>query len=143
MFALSGFHTMSLRALLALLFCAFAFFGGAGAFEGQAVHDDGSSDCGECCCDATPDQDACCTTPMRGGQGSAAQHSPTTAAAQAAQLKARRAPTRAEAASLFYALFLTATKPDAVTQALARADADPVLATPTPALRVTQCRWLL
>jgi len=152
---------MSLRALLALLFCAFAFFGGAGAFEGgQALHDGTSDECKlDCCneaegrsgndaaqnktahgcCDTTPNQDGCCTTPMRGGQGSPAQHSPATA--QAAQLKAHRAPMRAAAGSLFYALFLTATTPDAAPQALARATADPVLATPTPALRVTQCRW--
>jgi len=132
---------MSLRALLALLFCAFAFFGGAGAFQGQPAHENTDNECGECCCDPAPNQEGCCTpTPAR-GQGSPAQQSPTSTAAQAAQLKARRVPTRAEAVSLFYALFLTATKPDTNEQALARATADPVLATPTPALRVTQCRW--
>ncbi|WP_156468775.1 hypothetical protein [Cephaloticoccus capnophilus] len=133
---------MSLRALLALLLCAFALLGGAGASEGQALHDDANDECGgECCCDVSPSQDSCCTTPTRGGQGSAAQHSPTTA--QAPQLKARRAAARATAASLFYAPFLTATSSDTSTQALARATADPALATPTPALRVTQCRWRL
>jgi len=152
---------MSLRALLALLFCAFALFGGAGAFEGQALHNDGGDECElDCCngaegrsgndaaqnktahgcCDATPNPDGCCPAPTR-GHGTSTQHLPTTAAAQAAQLKARRAPTRAEAVSLFYALLLTATRSDADTQALARATADPALATPTPALRVTQCRW--
>jgi len=139
---LTGSFVMSLRALLALLVCIFAFFGGAGAFESQAQHDDEANECGECCCETTPNQDGCCPTPSpRGGQNSTAQHSPTTAPAQTAQLKARRAPMRTEAVSLFYALFLVATKPDAATQALARATADPVLATPTPALRVTQCRW--
>jgi len=130
---------MSPRALLALLLCAFAFFGGAGTFEARALHNDASDECGECCCEPTASQDGCCTTPTRAGQGSTAQHSPTTAQVQ--RLKARRASARAEAGSLFYALFLTATRLDAAPQALARATADPVLATPTPALRVTQCRW--
>gem|GEM_PF-875784 len=142
-FAVSGSLVMSLRALFALLVCAFAFFGGAGAFEVQALHDNAGDECGECCCETAANQDACCATPTRGGQASSAQHSPTTTTTQAAQLKARRAPTRAEAVSLFYALLLTATKPGANAQALARATADPALATPTPALRVTQCRWLL
>jgi len=152
---------MPLRALLALLFCAFAFFGGAGAFGGQALHDGTGDECKlDCCneaegrsgndaaqnktahgcCDATRNQDGCCPAPTR-GHGTSTQHLPTTATAQAAQLKARRAPMRAAAGSLFYALLLTATTPDAAPQALARATTDPVLATPTPALRVTQCRW--
>jgi len=133
---------MSLRALLALLSCAFAFFGGAGAFEARALHDDADNNCGECCCEPAPNQEGCCApTTTRGAQTSSAQHSSTTL--QTAQLKARRAPMRAEVVSLFYALLLAATKPDANAQALARATADPALATPTPALRVTQCRWLL
>jgi len=152
---------MSLRALLALILCASAFFGGASAFGGQALHDGTGDECKlDCCneaegrsgndaaqnktahgcCEPTANQDGCCTTPTRSGQGGTAQHSPTTAQIQ--RLKARRASERTETSSLiFYALFLTATKPDAAPQALARATADPALATPTPALRVTQCRW--